>query len=619
MNELLRQPWWAPVKGKSKEESDRLRAGWLLNETSEIEQHQRSWHELNLWNATLYSNRELVGFNWGCAGDAARELWPTNLHTENLIEEIGDAMMSKASSSPIRPALKPTGNSWAIDRAVKSADQFVAAAWTQTASEEACVRAFLDGYISGLGCVRAIYDEDLNTLSVEPVFFDNVVVDNRECLNRQPPRTIRFRMVLPRASIEAKYGETLGKLTDPYVQYRKVGDGYEVLVEAFRKPDALGKGGRHTITCCGVLLVDEEWKHDWIPVEFFHYREQLSGFFGPSGVESLVPYQVRQNGLNDAIEETQDIVSHPRIIKHANSQINIDEWDGAAGRFLNYVGERPEPFVWATDLPTLLNERERNKAAAFSHAGMSEWFAHADAPQQVRYDSSAAVREGRNMEDSRHLRLWTRFQDFRLRVAKMLIKVLGTYEGAKNYSAVYQSKALHISARKVTFAAVKALKDDEYSWSLDASSAAMDTPAARRELLAAYASRTGQSEEATHYMITNPNLELEEELETSSYEDIHRHIELMENGEYERPTEVTNLVYGLKKVVANLHRLKKYTDDDEPTKVKLRNAIENHVKWLTAASSIQQNTVAMSQMVPYQPTQGVLGTSAAAGAPAPPM
>lgn len=616
LNPLLRKPWWQPDE-KAKEEDDEIaRACALMSETADIEQYQRSWHELNLWNATLYSNRELVGFNWGVTdNNASRELWPTNLHTENLIEEIGDAMLSKASSSPLRPSLVPYGASWKTERAVRKADKFLFGVWRQTKSEDACVRAFLDGYLSGIGAVRDVYDEETGELYCEPLFFDNIIIDNRECLNRQPPRTVRVRMVMPRASIEAKYGPLRG--THRYADYRRVGEGYEVLVEAFRKPDANGENGRHTIACGGRLLVDEPWKHDWIPIEFFHYREQLSGFFCPSGVESLVPYQVRQNNLNDAIEESQDIRCRPRILQHANSQLDYSQWDNQAGRFLLWAGSEPKPFEWPTELGELYQERERNKAAAFSHAGLSEMFAHANLEGGVRLDSSAGVREFRNMEDGRHLRLWTRFEDFRLRVAKMHLRVLGLHKSAKAYSAVCPSARIGKMAERVTFKAIQTLAEDDYGWDLAAVPLSQQSPAARRETLRDWVSRGLMDDAQAKRMLTNPNLELEEELEMSSYEDVYRHIEIMEEGGYEAPTELTNLAYGIKKVTANLHRLRGYQEEDEEAAKELRNVIEKHVQWIVHAISIEQMAVAQSaaQAAPFQPTQGVPGTSAAMGQP----
>jgi hypothetical protein len=616
LNPLLRKPWWQPSEKTDDERDEIDRALSLTSETADIEQYQRSWHELNLWNATLYSNRTLVGFNWGVTdSNAASELWPTNLHTENLIEEIGDAMVSKASSSPLRPSLVPHGNSWKTTRAVHKADNFLFGVWRQTNSEDACVRAFLDGYISGIGAVRDVYDEDTDTLHCEPLFFDNIIIDNRECLNRQSPRTIRIRCVMPRASIEAKYGPLRGTCT--YADYRRVGTGYEVVIEAFRLPDADGKGGRHVITCGGNLLVDDPWEEDWFPVEFFHYREQLSGFFCASGVESLVPYQVRLNGLNEAIEESQDIRCRPRILQHANSQLDYSQWDNQAGRFILWAGSEPKPFEWPTELGELYQERERVWNKAFSHAGLSEMFAHADLQQGVRLDSSAGVREFRNMEDSRHMRLWTRFEDFRLRVAKMHLRVLGLHKSAKAYTVTAPSSRMAKAASQVTYAAVKALAEDDYGWDLAAVPLSQQSPAARRETLRDWVSRGLMDDAQAKRMLSNPNLELEEDLEMASYDDVCNHIELMEDGGYEAPTELTNLGYGIKKVTANLHRLRGFKEKDEESTKELRDVIEKHVQWIVHAISIQQMAVQQSpaQAAPFQPTQGMPGTSAAMGQP----
>jgi hypothetical protein len=418
--------WYEPNTNDYDDKKNRATA--LLAETASIETRQSSWHELNLWNATLYSNRELVGFRWGEIM-ADRELWPTNLRTENIIEEIGEAMLSKASSSPMKPTLVPHGFSLKTERAVRLLDQFLFGVWRQTRAEEACLQIFLDAFISGQGCVRIAYDKSSKQLRVESVFFDNVIIDNRECANRAAPRTYRIRQVLPKAAVEARYGVKLGR-QDQYVNYRQLSDGWVVLVEAWRLPDENGEGGYHAVACTDQLLVDDEYTEDYVPLIFFKWADSPSGWFCKSGVEQLVPYQNRQNDLNDAIELSMDLVCRPRLLVNANSMIDINHWDNEAGRMLLWSGVEPKPFDWRMNsLNDLCQERERNKAAAYSHVGMSEMFANADMPQQVRLDSSAGVREFRNMEDARHLRLWTRFEQCRLDVARMILKVLANASG----------------------------------------------------------------------------------------------------------------------------------------------------------------------------------------------
>lgn len=597
--------WYEPTDGP---EDEITRAGNLISETAAIEQYQSAWHQLNLWNATLYSGRELVGFNWGVVRDTARELWPTNMHVENLIQEVGGAMLSKASSSPLKPTPVPRGNSWKVERACRLLDEFCLATWQQTESEEACVRAYLDAYISSIGCVQDYYDEKTKTLHCEPVFFDQIVIDNRECINRALPRTYRIRKVMPRAAIEARYPKAdllKQPYLKPYVTYRDVGDGWDVLVEAWRLPDHQGKGGRHTIACAGRLLVDEPYKETEPPLVFLHWRDRLSGFFSQSGVEELVPYQVRQNELNEAIRESQDIACRPRMKLHANSVIDLSQWDNVAGRFVMWSGSEPMPLVWPTNLQELYNERERNKTAAFSHVGQSEMFAHADLPEQVRLDSSAGVREFRNLEDSRHLRQWTMFEKFRLNVMKMHLRVLAQHKAAAAYTAVYHPARAHAAAKAIPYEAVKILNEDQYSWSLEATPLSQMSPAARRETLRDYVSRGLMDDAQARRMYTNPNIEREESLELASYDDVYRHIDLLEDDKYEAPDETTNLTYGIKQVIGNLHRLRCF--DDVPKSI-----LEKHKMWVMTAVAIQQSAIQQqqNQAVAFAPTQGMPGTNA---------
>lgn len=609
---------WHDEPDSSQHEHEAQRAEALLQETAAIEQRQSSWYRLNHWNAILLTNRDLPGFAWGCNFTA--DMGPVDLRSENLIESIGEAMVAKASSSPLKPTPVPHGRSYKVERAVRELDAFQFGVWRQAHSEEAAIEAFLDAYTAGIGCVRVSFDGPKKALRNESVFFDNLVLDDRECANRQPPRTYRIRQVVPLAGIKAAYGEKADGIEPRGKRYhaeRDVGDGYEVLCEAWRLPDANGEGGRHVVASCGRLLVDEPWTHSWVPLAFFHWKDPISGFHPKSGVEQLIPYQITQNELNDSIKLQQDIACRLRLLVHANSSIDLSQWDNEAGRMLMYAGIKPEPFIWPTNLGDLYAERERNRAAAFSFMALSEQFAQADLPNQVRLDSSAGVREQRNMEDARHLRLWVRYEQFRLEIARLNLLVLSTEQGAEAYEVVYRTPGRRgASARKIPYNAVKTLTQDQYSWSLEATPLSATKPAATRELVRDWSSRGMGDGGEERRMVGVPNIDRLEELEMASYDDILRHLDVLENGEYEAPTEITNLTYGIRKVTANLLRLRWY--DDVPPEL-----IENHYRWIQAAVAIQQAATMPppgmppagappgADMSPFAPTQGMAGTNAA--------
>lgn len=600
--ETTSKRWWSPDSGDDDDKAHRAMA--LIGDTAAIEQRQSAWHEFNLWNATAYTNRELPGFRWGEVM-ADKELWPSNLRTENLLESIGESMLSKASSSPLKPTPVPHGGNWKVERAVRLLDNFLLGVWRQTKAEDACVMMFRDAFISGLGCVQIGFDKE--ALHVESVFFDNIIIDNRECANRAPPKTYRVRQVMPRGVVEARYGVNLGT-QERYVNYRDVADGWVVVVEAWRMPDPDGKNGRHSIACCDQLVVDEAWRHDWVPLIFFNWQDRTSGFFTKGGVEQLLPFQIIQNELNDDIRAAQDICCRPRLLVNANSHIDVSQWDSEIARFVMWSGTKPESFEWKTALSELYQERERNKAAAYSHMGISEMFANADMPSQVRLDSSAGVREFRNLEDSRHLRLWSNFEAARLTVARTMIRVLATSKGAQAYTSVYHPGGSKAAAKMIPYEAVKTLDEDQFYWTLEATPLSQMSPAARRELIRDWSSRGLIDQDEARRMEGNPNLEREEDLELASADDVVRHINILEDGDYEPPTQLTNCTLGIKKVSANYHRLKAYEDVKDYV-------LQNHIKWVVAAVSIQQAAVIQPQPTPFAPTQGMPGTNATTQGP----
>lgn len=604
--------WHEP---NDKDPEDKIaRARHLILETASIEMRQASWHQLGLWNATLFSNRELPAFRWG-EPNADWELQPTDLRTENLIESIGEAFLSKAASSPLKPTLVPHGNRLETERAVRVLDNFMFGVWQQTEAEEAAIQMFLDAYISGIGCVQVGYNDKTGQLITESVFFDHLVIDNRECSARQPPRTYRIRKVLPRAVIEARYNVKLPEEKKQYVDYRSVADGWCVVVEAWRKPDDAGEGGYHMVAADGVVLDEGVWKESWVPLIFFSWTDNPSGFFGKSGVEQLVPFQNKQNDLNEAVEKTIDIVCVPRLLVNASSAIDVNQWDNEFGRMLAWSGVEPKPFEWRTNLMDLCNERERNRAGAFSHMGLSEQFTGADLPQQVRLDSSAGVREFHNMEDRRNLRRWSRFEKARMNIAKTQLKVLGTSEGAKAYSAFYHPGGTKAAAIKIPYESVRALTEDEFTWSMEATPIAAMSPAARREIIRDYTSRglVKEGSDEARRMESNSNLEREEDMEMASKDDIDiRVIGILESGKYEAPTIATNRVYGIPRVINNYHRLKKY-EDIKDTDVRLF----NHLRWITSAIAMNESLAQAQQqkMTPFSPTQGMAGTNSSNGPP----
>lgn len=580
-------PWWQaddPTgEYRSVEDRKAARARHLISECSAVEDRQRSLHELNLWNATLYTNRRLTGFNWGWNEPTDQDMVPCNLITENLVTSIGDAMLSRAATSPTRVVPTPRGADFTTYRLVKRLDKWLQGVWRDLQVEEVALQLYLDAYISGVACGRV--DWDGKKLRLERVFFDNVIVDNRECANTSSPRTYRVRQVVPREAVEELYGVSLDVEEGDrnYSSYRMLGDGWVPVVEAWRLPGPSGKGGRHMVASCGKVLVDEPWVRDDVPLVFFHWSRTASGFYRSGGVEQVVPYQIRLNEINEVIRDAQDLMARPRILVHTGSNVDVNAIDNVIGKIIRYTGIKPEALNWDAVSGELYNERDRLVASCFEFFGVSQMTGQASLPEGVRLDSSAAVREFTTQADQRHLDLWQRFERLRVDIAKSMIRVMSHAGGDVVTSWGYHRRP---GGDEIRWSEVRRLAEDDYTWSLEPASLHTMSPGARMDTLNTWIAQGYITPERAGVLSGHPDLEGVQELETASQDDIKRVAELLENGEYEAPDPTQNLVYGLWMIAQNLHRLRAFKASRA-----VQVAKEAHLRWLRQALAINQGPI----------------------------
>lgn len=577
MSDPYKPCWYEPgdpvAAGYTKEAWDAMRARDLMDDTARVETKQRTWHETNLWNATLFSNRELPGFHWGLE-PVEHELFPSNLVTENLVLSIGETLLSKACSTPIRPTLVPRGTGFETRRLVRRLNKWQYGTWRQMRMEDLAVRAFLDAFISGKGVIKIDRDDD--GLCAESIFFDDLVIENQESAHRAPPTKWRIRYMAPRATVEKRFNIRLddAEVRKGYnVEYRAAGPGWVPVVEAWDT-----ENDRHVVAVPGALPVDREWTDPFPGILVFSWQEALSGYLGATGVETVVPYQIRQNELNEVIRDVQDLVSRPRLLSHSGSQFDQAQVDNLVARIWTYTGIEPKPLQWPSALNDLYAERERNKQECFGDFGMSQMTAQGDMPDNFRYDSSAAVREAEIKADRRFLRLWTAFERFRLDMARRLIHVMTKGGSGAEHSTVWFAGG-KAHAEEITWSEVAGLEEDHYTWTLDAVPESASSVAARRDIIESRSLSGRLNPEYDKDMVRTPDLDAMEEAETAACDKIDWHIDEMENGRYHPPDPFDNLAYGLPRVVGNYNVLT--TLKRVPARV-----LAFHLRWVRTALAL---------------------------------
>lgn len=583
--------WWLPpearVDGLPDEERDRVRANSLIITARNLENIQREVHEQNLWSAQLYSNRELASFDWGNSALYRASLAPVQRTGENLVLMVVDTLVAQIGKNKPKPKPQTRGASWKLRNQARKLDKFLYGEFNRLRLYEKGKQVFRDACVFGFGALHVCVDD--GKLHIERVFPDEILIDQMEVVAAGRPRHFYRRRVLPAEVVAAtfpvdmpyeEYVEELNSIsrTTDYLEYRSVGMGYVVVVEGWQT--ALdGTSGRYVCAVQNKLLRDEEYKLEVPPFVFYHWQQGLSGFYHPSAVEQTLPYQIRLNEINDVIRDAQDLMGRPRILVAEGSRVNPLEVDNMVARFIRYTGIKPEAVTWPAISAELYNERDRQVRICLEQFGISDLASKALPPPSARFDSSAAFREFNAIQDDRLADPAQRFERFYLDCAETMIRVLrasganpktvwatGGYRGKRGMMESIDWKDID-------------LDEDAYVLQLEATSIFDSTPSAIRDELEKQLAMGLITPEQYRLELASPDDQAELGIQAAAAMDIKRVIDLLEEGKYESPTPIQDLVQGVQQVSLAYLNLSNF--DDVPADIKL-----NFINWVTEARSI---------------------------------
>lgn len=629
--------WWEPFNkktaaGRPEDEVNRTRANSLMSMARGLENAQREIHEQNLWSAQLYSNRELAAFDWGNSALYRASLAPVQRKGENLVLMVVDTLVAQVGKNKPKARPMTRGASWRLRKQAQKLDKFLYGEFIRNRIYEEGKRIFRDACIFGFGALHVGIED--GELCVERVFPDELLVDQMEVVAAGKARHYYRRRVLPVEVVAATYfpdedrDEVIGRLrlaakSADYLEYRAVGDGYVVVVEGWQL--ALdGRPGRHVVACNDWMFVDEEYRLEHPPFAFFHWQAPLSGFYSPSAVEQCLPYQIRLNEINDVIRDAQDLMGRPRILVAEGSRVNPYEVDNLVGRFIKYTGIKPEAVTWPAIAPEIYNERDRQVRICLEQFGISNLASKAEVPESTRFDSSAAFREFNAIQDDRLADPAQRFERFYLDVAELMIRRLR--DSGANPKTVWStggSKTHPGMMETINWKDID-LDEDAYVLQLEATSVFDSTPSAIRDELEKQLAMGLITPEQYRLELSAPDDQAELSLQAAAAADIRRVIALLEDGKYESPTPIQDLVNGVQLVSLAALRLNEYQDDDEDTLSELDEIKFNMLNWLTEARNLlEMGTEQPNQLQPAEPSAAtdanMMGPTGPMGPGGPPM
>lgn len=594
------------------EEEDRASA--LLKHARDLEERHQENHENYLLYAQMYSNRELpsTSFDWGFGVTSDTSLSPVSRLSENLSLSIVDTFVSQVGKQRPKPTVVLKGAPWALRKAAKQADRWLYSTFLHLRIYAKGKLVFRDACVFGFGAMR-VDEGPGKKLCIERVFPDDVLVDQRECLSGRPPVHVMVRRVMTYAEARSRFGLTDEQLTSAgntrYLNYRGTGPEHVVIVEAWRRALTNEAGtltaGRHTVAIEGLIISDEPWTESWVPIVFFHWKPPLNGWYCPSVVEEIFSYQLRLNEINERIRESQDLMAVPRVLVPQGAQLNVHQITNEIGKFIRYTGPmEPKALNWPGASPEIYNERDRLVRSCYEFMGISQLSAQARPPESARFDSSKAFREFNQIEQARFTDLAQRFEEFYLDLAETVMRVMhkrGSNGGKPSEEVAYRKKGS--SRSQVIDWKLIDLDEASYYLTLEASSTMNQTPAARLDALEQMRAR-GEitAEEYTQHM-NNPDLEQLASLSAAAAEDIDRVIELLNDGEYESPDEMQDLVAGLLKVHYAYLDLRSW-EDVPPHVPENFEAWMMHAKSITAPEPEEEGPPGMGMGVPSAATAG---------------
>lgn len=615
MNLDFEAGWWDPESGSQLPEDIRKkqRAASLLGCARSLENIQREIHEQNLMNAQLYSNRELAAFDWGNGALHRASLAPINRTGENLVLSTVDTLVAQVGKQ--RPKAKPQtrGASWKLRKQVRLLDKFLYGEFIRNRIYEHGKQVFRDACIFSFGGMFVTMVD--GRLHCERVFPDEILIDQMEVVACGKPRHVYRRRVLPMEVVSSTWDvpmeelEMRAKAGETYLDYRAVGKGYCVVVEGWQM------NGHYMCATNEIILDEKPWDRDDPPFVFYHWQVPVSGFYSPSAVEQALPYQIRINEINEVIRDAQDIMGRPRLLVAEGSRVNPMELDNLIARVIKYTGIKPEPANWGTVDSALYQERDRLVRMCQQQFGLSNQSVSAAPPPGARFDSAPAWREYNATQDDRLADPSQRLERFYLDVAELMIRTI-EYSGEKPttmwYSGGRYARCEEIDWKKID------LDKNSYVMQLEATSLYDQGPAAIRDDLEKQFAMGIISPEQYRLERAHPDDSSELSLQAAAAADIRRVIELLEDGKYEEPTPVQDLVNGVQMVTLALLNLNQYSDDeysdddDESSNeeraemTELEKVKYNFLNWLVAARGILDEGTETAGQAPGSPMMSQL-------------
>lgn len=388
--------------------------------------------DLNLLYASLFEGTELTslyqyggqatlnGGTYKAGGVASESTW-------NQVRSVVLTVSSQVSRSKPRARCVTTAGNWRQQQRAKKLTQLGDGLFSLNRVYEKTQFGFMQAGawdVVGLETLRGAVRPELAVVRGYEILIDaNDGIDAR-------PQTLYRRKFISRRTVLKKWGKTDAQKQaiasapkeDPTMQGGRT-DLIRVY-EASHLPTEKGaKDGRKIIAVKGEggTLVDEEWTKDYHSIRLFCWDQALTGPYGRSAAEVLLPNQVAINVLLDRIARAQHLACVPRVGIQRGSKILKSEITNQIGSVIQF-GTMP-PVWWSPTAlsPEVYQHLERHWGKGFESYGVSPSLASGQ--KSAGTVSGEAIRESLDVQTARFAVLSQRWEQLHMDIFRAFIDI----------------------------------------------------------------------------------------------------------------------------------------------------------------------------------------------------
>lgn len=468
--------------------------------------------------------------------------------TENLVAGHVNTVAAHVADTDIDVRIETTGADWSHQRTAKRLELYLNGLAQLFGVGPKCRTGFKAGAaVKGTGLNKVFVDQ-FDRIRITPVPPDNIVVDELECRPGCETTQLHYRDFYDREDLAAQFPDYAAQIEKAqssggrewrrWAGYRPMQDNEIVVIESWRLP--IGpKGhprripGRHTLVIDGCDLLDEEYDDEMFPFAVMRWDDPISGFFGISLAERILPHQNLLNRRNYQINRSLDKKADPITYVHQADQ-------NLASKTVNEVGTIA---VYKTAVPVTVDHQAvgretyedvpRIKQSAADQTGINQGMQSGGVPAGV--ETGAAVREVRSTRTQTFSIQEKAFEQFWLDTLWLVLLMCKKLGGTKAPEILKVEK---YGNRRIKWSEVD-MQDVRIE--MYAASSLADTPAGRQQRVVELAQAGVITLDESRQLMEHPDIAKVLSMYNAAWQDAEETIERILDGEWVVPEPFQNL------------------------------------------------------------------------------